>query len=121
MNNNAADLALELSDSYDLQLPFEAEMKLKNQLRQLQSTPTITIQITMETIFIFAAYNQESVTGFGTESEAEQYCEYLNSGKEINLYQVFAANPEQSDADINLCEELIAIADQDTLPDGTPF
>src|SRR5690606_32105285 len=33
-----------------------------------------------------AAWNQESQYGYGSQSQAEAFCDQLNSGREINLY-----------------------------------
>ena len=53
----------------------------------------------METTYEFSAYNTESVYGFGSESEATQYLEWLNRGKEINLFEMSETKmtDEQSD------------------------
>lgn len=63
----------------------------------------------METIYEFSAYNQESIYGYGTENDAVQYLEWLNQGKEINLYEMSLSDLTDEQADnlaINLSENL---------------
>lgn len=37
--------------------------------------------------FVFTAYNSEARYGFGTEAEADKYCDVvLNRSREVNLY-----------------------------------
>jgi hypothetical protein len=38
----------------------------------------------MEVTYEFSAYNAKSVYGFGTESEAAQYLNFLNKGREMD-------------------------------------
>jgi len=45
----------------------------------------------------FTAYNSEAIYGYGTESDANQYCDHLNKGREINVYGASVADGEDSD------------------------
>lgn len=72
----------------------------------------------METTYEFAAYNTETIYGYGTEAEATQYLEWLNQGKEINLYEMGVSDLTDEQADtlaINLRENL---ADLDLIESG---
>lgn len=69
---------------------------------------------------IFKAYNQQTFYGFGTKDEAEKYADYLNKGKDINLYYADPASPEDAerlDADngwgdqVNLSDAIQAVYD----------
>jgi hypothetical protein len=64
----------------------------------------------METTYKFSAYNAESVYGFGTESEATQYLNWLNKGREINLFEMAVSDLTDEQADtlaINLRDNLL--------------
>src|SRR6478672_7904493 len=37
----------------------------------------------------FAAHNEQARYGFGTPEEAEEYCDILSEGREINLFQAY--------------------------------
>lgn len=50
-----------------------------------------------ENWYEFTAYNSEAIYGYGTEKEAEQYCDKLNEGREINVYGYSIAEGEDSD------------------------
>ena len=65
----------------------------------------------METTYEFSAYNTESVYGFGSESEATQYLEFLNRGKEINLFEMAESSLTDEQADT------LAVNLQDCLSD----
>lgn len=61
----------------------------------------------MEATYEFTAYNTEVIYGFGTESEAAQYLEWLNQDKEINLYEMSVSDLTDEQADtlaINLLD-----------------
>lgn len=63
----------------------------------------------METTFEFTAYNTETQYGYGTEAEATLYLDWLNKGREINLYQMAKSDITDEQADtlaINLRENL---------------
>lgn len=36
--------------------------------------------------FAFTAYNSQALYGFGTQDEADRYCDLINSDREINVY-----------------------------------
>jgi hypothetical protein len=38
-------------------------------------------------VFEFTAYNTETLYGYGTETEANLYLDWLNENREINEYQ----------------------------------
>lgn len=40
----------------------------------------------MEKWFKFSAYNSQAIYGYGTEQEADAYCDRLNRNREINVY-----------------------------------
>ena len=42
----------------------------------------------MEATYAFTAYNTETQYGYGTENEAQQYLNFLNQDREINLYEM---------------------------------
>jgi hypothetical protein len=72
----------------------------------------------METTYEFSAYNTETIYGYGTETEATQYLEWLNQDKEINLYEMGVSDLTDEQADtlaINLRENL---ADLDLIESG---
>jgi hypothetical protein len=44
----------------------------------------------------FEAYNTEAQYGWGTESDAKAYCDYINRDRDIvNCYSYFECNSEQ--------------------------
>jgi hypothetical protein len=45
----------------------------------------------MEATYAFTAYNTETQYGYGTENEAQQYLDFLNQDREINLYEMEVA------------------------------
>ena len=62
----------------------------------------------------FTAYNSETIYSYGTESEADQYCDHLNTNRESNVYAASVADGEDSeycDHWNNLEDELAAIAE----------
>lgn len=71
----------------------------------------------------FAAYNTQSMYGYGSDTEANAYCEYLNRGKDINHRSAEYLADDDDDAQrlsgvldiasegVNLDEALAAIAD----------
>jgi hypothetical protein len=70
----------------------------------------------METTYKFSAYNAESVYGFGTETEAAQYLDWLNKGREINLFEMAVSEPTDEQADtlaINLRDNLLDLNDRE--------
>lgn len=65
--------------------------------------------------FAFKAYNTQTLYGFGTEAEADEYCDHLNEARSINHY---AAVPLADDALPDHIEDMgfslsVAIADWD--------
>ena len=56
-----------------------------------------TIATTELNWYEFKAYNTGAIYGYGTESEAEKYCDYLNKGREINVFGYSIAEGEDSD------------------------
>jgi hypothetical protein len=36
--------------------------------------------------YLFSAYNSQLACGFGTEQEANTYCDILNRGRTVNVY-----------------------------------
>lgn len=72
----------------------------------------------METTYKFSAYNTESVYGYGTESEATKYLNWLNKGREINFFEMEVSSLTDEQADtlaINLCDNL---SDLDLIESG---
>jgi hypothetical protein len=72
----------------------------------------------MEATYEFSAYNTETIYGYGTESEAATYLEWLNSGRERNQYEMAVSSLTDDQADtlaINLRENL---ADLDLIDAG---
>jgi hypothetical protein len=61
-------------------------------------------------LFKFTAYNTEGHYGWGDESEAADYCDFLNIGREINTFSY----REITDPDI-LAQEPIGVNLQDEL------
>jgi hypothetical protein len=45
-------------------------------------------------LFKFTAYNTQSMYGWGDSAEAERYCDYLNTDREINVYSVYEITDE---------------------------
>ena len=63
----------------------------------------------MEATYAFESHNAETQYGYGTESQAIEYREYLNRYRGINCYQVYPATltDEQAEAmAFNLADEL---------------
>lgn len=72
----------------------------------------------MEATYEFSAYNTESVYGYGTENEAAQYLDWLNKGREVNLFEMAVSGLTEDQADtlaINLRDNL---ADLDLIDAG---
>jgi len=46
--------------------------------------------------FAFRAYNQEARYGWGDAAEADEYCDLLNTGRAINLYQVYPLDDREA-------------------------
>lgn len=68
---------------------------------------------TQQQWYEFAAYNSGAIYGYGTEAEAEKYCDHLNKGREINLYAAAPAEGEDGeycDTWNNIEDELAAVA-----------
>ncbi len=36
--------------------------------------------------FAFTAYNSQALYGFGTQAEADRYCDIINASRDINVY-----------------------------------
>jgi hypothetical protein len=67
----------------------------------------------METTYEFSSYNSESIYGFGTEAEAAQYLEWLNTDKEINLYEMCVSDLTEEQADALAVNLLDCLKDLD--------
>lgn len=65
----------------------------------------------MEKWFIFTAWNSQSAYGFGTEEEAERYCDILNRKREINVYSIAEISADED-------SELLAGLDSGRDTDG---
>ena len=81
-------------------------------LHQLQHSPILTnMKLLGERTYIFRAYNTESVYGYGTSLEADRYCNFLNTDRDINLYyaEFLDLTPNQLQNTINLADELAEI------------
>jgi hypothetical protein len=50
----------------------------------------------MERWYEFRAYNTQVQYGYGTSSEADDYCDHLNKNREINHYAAYAIPDEQA-------------------------
>lgn len=64
----------------------------------------------MENIYKFSSYKSESIYGFGNESEASKYLEWLNKDREFNLYEMEISDLTNEQADtlaINLRDDLL--------------
>jgi hypothetical protein len=53
----------------------------------------------MEDTYAFTAYNTETQYGYGTENEAQQYLNFLNQDREINLYEMEVSDLTDEQAD----------------------
>lgn len=69
-------------------------------------------------LFLFTAWNSQSVYGWGDESDAMQYADRLNADREVNLYGFDLVEDaetiekvEQDQSGINLYDELTAAAE----------
>jgi hypothetical protein len=51
----------------------------------------------IETWYEFTAYNTPTLYGYGNQEEAEKYCDFLNKGREINMYGYSVAEGTNSD------------------------
>lgn len=76
--------------------------------------------MTTESFFAFAAYNEQTIYGYGAQVEADAYVDHLNGEREINLRCVKPLTDDEAremglyrdDADVvNLGDELLAIGD----------
>lgn len=71
----------------------------------------------MENWYRFSAYNKMTLYGWGTETEADKYGDWLNSGEEINHYsatklsddEAYSLGIESKDMGFSLCDELMEI------------
>ena len=64
----------------------------------------------MENIYKFSSYSSESIYGFGNESEASKYLEWLNKDRKFNLYEMEISDLTNEQADtlaINLRDNLL--------------
>ncbi|PWC98058.1 hypothetical protein [Azospirillum sp. TSO5] len=64
--------------------------------------------------FEFRAYNSQTLYGFGTVAEADQYADAMNAGKEINLYDFKPLTAQQA-AELNLESNSEAFSLEDEL------
>ena len=55
------------------------------------------MKTTNENWYEFTAYNTGDVYGYGSEEEAEKYCDLLNKDREINVYGYAVAEGKDSD------------------------
>lgn len=53
----------------------------------------------METTYEFTAFNEKRIYGYGTEDEAKLYLQFLNQGREINLYEMEESSLTDDEAD----------------------
>lgn len=70
----------------------------------------------MLTLYKFSAYNTQAMYGWGDDTEAAAYCDFLNIGREINVYSYSEITDEDEiakrDGDgVNLQDALQEIAD----------
>jgi hypothetical protein len=52
----------------------------------------------MERWFLFTAYNSQPLFGFGTEQEADAYCDVLNRKRGVNQYHYRAMSGDEAQA-----------------------
>jgi len=79
-----------------------------------------------DTWWKFKAYNTESVYGWGTTDEADKYCDFLNSDREINVFHSeeiedddeIIAKLESGNGGVNLADELQEIPTTQDLVDA---
>lgn len=71
-------------------------------------------------LYEFRAYNSQTMYGWGSEHEAELYCESLNRNREINVYAWHQitdvdeiAKLDDGETGVNLSDELLAIKNDD--------
>lgn len=57
----------------------------------------------MNRLFKFSAFNSQTLYGWGRESEASSYCDYINRDRKINVYSFseISCGPEISRIDSN--------------------
>lgn len=46
--------------------------------------------------FAFRAYNTQTEYGFGSENEAERYCDHLNAARENNVYAAHELSADEA-------------------------
>lgn len=56
---------------------------------------------TLECWYAFRAHNSQTLYGFGTRSEADEYCDVLNERREINVYGAYELTGAEAD-ELNL-------------------
>ena len=73
----------------------------------------------MLNLYKFTAYNSQTLYGWGSDAEADAYCDHLNRNREINVYSWAVitdadeiALRDDGETGVNLADELQAIADQ---------
>ncbi len=70
--------------------------------------------MTDEGYYVFSAHSSETVIGYGVEAQAIKYRNYLNRGREINLYQ-YELEIEEKDGDFfDLTDAINELNDQTT-------
>ena len=73
----------------------------------------------MLNLYKFTAYNSQTLYGWGSDAEADAYCDHLNRNREINVYSWAVitdadeiALRDDGETGVILADELQAIADQ---------
>lgn len=46
--------------------------------------------------FAFRAYNTQTEYGFGSDNEAERYCDHLNAAREVNVYAAHELSADEA-------------------------
>lgn len=47
--------------------------------------------------YAFRAYNTQALYGYGTKDEADEYCDLLNEGRNINFYGAHELTEDEAD------------------------
>lgn len=61
--------------------------------------------------YAFRAYNSETIHGFGTQAEADQYADRLNAGKDQNVYSAHGLG-DSDEIDARLRDSGIQLEDE---------
>lgn len=72
----------------------------------------------MNRLYKFTAYNTQAMYGWGDDAKADAYCDFLNRGREINVYSWTEvtdaeeiAGHDANGEGVNLADALQEIAD----------